>query len=123
MAKKTNCKVNGVDYYRLRAKTGEKEDGAPVYKNFYGTCKSDAEQKRDTYFKEQDRIAEEAAKAPEYTIGELARIWMYEVRRMDSRLKKTSYDRYERLYRAYFKEAPFAVLPVTTGKLGLEIQR
>ena len=42
MAKKTNCNKNGIDYFRLHRKINGK------YEDFYGSSKSEAE---DKYYK------------------------------------------------------------------------
>lgn len=48
MARKTNVTINGKDYYRIYRKIGMKRNAeglwVPDYKNFYGSCKSDAEE-------------------------------------------------------------------------------
>lgn len=54
MATKKNTNVNGYEYFRLRRKIGEK-DGKSVFKSFYGTSKSDAENKYIEWQKEQVR--------------------------------------------------------------------
>lgn len=43
MAKKTNCTINGIDYYRIRKKVGVDASGKPIIKPFYGKNKTDAE--------------------------------------------------------------------------------
>ena len=49
MAKKTNSKINGKEYYRIRKVIGHTASGKKVLKNFYGESKKDAEQKADEY--------------------------------------------------------------------------
>ena len=49
MAKKTNVKINGKNYYRITATVGKDADGVPIRKQFYGTCKKEAENARDAY--------------------------------------------------------------------------
>ena len=49
MAKKTNTNVNGYDYYRTTKTIGHKANGVPIKKQFYGSSKSEAEQKADDY--------------------------------------------------------------------------
>jgi integrase len=48
----TNTTVKGKNYFRVRAFVGFDDKGQYVYKNFYGTSKSDAENKRNAYLKE-----------------------------------------------------------------------
>ena len=40
---KTNATAKGKDYFRVRVRIGDDMKGNPIYKNFYGTSKSDAE--------------------------------------------------------------------------------
>ena len=47
MAKKTNYSKNGKEYYRLTKTIGKKADGTPIKKEFYGSCKAEAEEKAD----------------------------------------------------------------------------
>lgn len=49
MAKKTNCVVNGKEYYRVKKTVGHKSDGTPIKKQFYGSCKAEAEEKANEY--------------------------------------------------------------------------
>lgn len=53
MAKKTNCTINGKDYYRIYRKVGMKRDKrglwVPDRKAFYGSCKSEAEAEYQKY--------------------------------------------------------------------------
>lgn len=53
MARKTNCTVNGTDYYRICRKVGKRynQSGEWVdhYKSFYGSCRSEAEKKYQDY--------------------------------------------------------------------------
>lgn len=43
MAKKTNCTINGKEYYRIRKKIGVDANGKAIIKSFYGKNKTDAE--------------------------------------------------------------------------------
>lgn len=49
MAVKTNYEKNGKKYYRLTRTVGKKPDGTPRRKEFYGSCKQDAEEKARKY--------------------------------------------------------------------------
>lgn len=53
MAKKTNCTINGKEYYRIYRKVGMKVGKYGIWvddrKAFYGTCKSDAERQYNEY--------------------------------------------------------------------------
>lgn len=50
MARKTNKTINGIEYYRIKRKTGRmrlnrRGDWVPEYKDYYGKSKKDAEEK------------------------------------------------------------------------------
>jgi len=49
MPKKTNTKINGSNYFRVTATIGTNADGSPIRKQFYGSSKKEAEDKRDEY--------------------------------------------------------------------------
>lgn len=49
MAKKTNVIINGKEYYRVTKTVGHKPDGTPIKKPFYGSCKSEADEKANEY--------------------------------------------------------------------------
>lgn len=55
MAKKTNCVINGKEYYRITRKVGEKLDKHGIWiddrKSFYGSCKKEAEEKYEEYMR------------------------------------------------------------------------
>ena len=58
MAKKTNCTVNGKDYYRICRKVGKKLNKRGVwvddYRNFYGSSKREAEEKYNSFMQRKD---------------------------------------------------------------------
>lgn len=47
---KSNYETGKVKYFRLRAKIGEKSDGKPIIKVFYGNSKDDVETRKNNYF-------------------------------------------------------------------------
>ena len=49
MAKKTNFSVNGNEYYKVTRTIGHNSNGTPIKKTFYGSCKSEAEEKANEY--------------------------------------------------------------------------
>lgn len=101
MAKKTNCTINGIDYYRMRALKGRDKDGKEVYKNFYGSSKSDAEKQKLKWLKNKE-------------LGILIDIkdsltmamfdWMWDVVRYEN-IKPGTFERYEGIYRNYIEES------------------
>ena len=53
MAKKTNCTINGKEYYRIYRKVGMKVNKMGIWvddrKAFYGSCKREAEEAYQEY--------------------------------------------------------------------------
>ncbi|CAI3206483.1 hypothetical protein [Clostridium neonatale] len=49
MATKTNVKINGKDYYRITLDLGRDADGKRIRKQFIGSSKKEAEQKKQNY--------------------------------------------------------------------------
>lgn len=49
MAKKTNFKSNGNEYFRVSRTIGHRADGTPIRKQFYGAGIKEANQKADEY--------------------------------------------------------------------------
>ena len=53
MARKTNCTINGKEYYKITRKVGMKINDRGIWvddrKSFYGSCKSEAEEKYQAY--------------------------------------------------------------------------
>ena len=104
MPKKTNFNVNGSSYYRTTATVGKKYDGTPIRKQFYGSCKKEAEKKRDKYLLgikqglsiEYDRV----------TLSVAFNHWLEHVHKQ--KIKLPSYVKYERMYRLYIATSSIA---------------
>lgn len=106
MANKTNCFKNGKSYYRTTVTVGRKADGKPIRKEFYGKNKKEAEQKRDEYLRKVGNglnIDYQNA-----TLAPLMELWLFEVVKPSNKIKESSFERYESIFRNYIKTAPFA---------------
>lgn len=94
MAKKTNCTINGRDYYRITKVVGRKLNDkgveVPVRKTFYGDSKKDAE---DKYQKFMEKKAAGLETKTQY-FGVLADSWISEFFAHDRSLKDSSKSRY-----------------------------
>jgi integrase len=117
MAKKTNCTINGVDYYRMRAKVGVDENGKNIIKAFYGKSKKEAKEKRDEYLQGN---ASGIIDYDKIVFTELYDQWLEVVKRPT--IANSSFIRYERLYRRWIKPAEFSSATVVSIK-PLDIQR
>lgn len=125
MAKKTNFNVNGKDYYRIRKTIGYKEDGTPVVKPFYGKNKSEAEEKANQYINDLENGL--ISSAEEYTVSQLMHIWLFDFLNNSSKIKPSTFERYEGVYRKYVKPSSIAgtkiskINPVQIQKLYNEL--
>lgn len=106
MAKKTNSKINGKEYYRIRKVVGHTASGEKILKNFYGESKKEAEQKANEYLNniENGLIID----FENFTLAELMHIWLFDFLHNSSKIKPSTFQRYEGLYRNYIKESEIA---------------
>lgn len=106
MANKTNVIINGQPYYRLRKTIGNKDDGTPVLKSFYGKSKSEAEEKANQYINDLKNGL--IVSAENYTVSQLMHIWLFEFLNNSSKIKPSTFQRYEGIYRNYVKTSSIA---------------
>lgn len=101
MAKKTNCTINGRDYFRIYRKVGKKLNKAGLwvdeYKNFYGSCKSEAEAAYNDYMSK--RQSGSLNKCLGQIIDEWAEAVFFSSSLADS-TKLRYFSAYERLFRS-----------------------
>ncbi len=117
MAKKTNYEKNGKEYYRLTKTIGKKSNGLPIKKEFYGTCKADAEEKAEKYI--NDLKLGLVSGNQILTINILLPKWLFSVKKNE--LKPSSFESYEGTYRNFIKDYLIADLPINEIK-SLKIQ-
>lgn len=106
MAVKTNVNKNGNKYFRITRTIGHKEDGTPIKKEFYGNSKSDAEEKANQYLNDLKNGL--IVSAENYTISQLMHIWLFDFLNNSSKIKPSTFQRYEGIYRNYIKISPIA---------------
>ncbi len=106
MAVKTNVNKNGNQYYRITRTIGHKADGKPIKKEFYGTSKSDAEGKANEYM---SKLKNGLVNNFEYAIvADLMRTWLFDFLHNSSKIKPSTFQRYEGIYRNYIKDSKIA---------------
>lgn len=106
MAKKTNCTINGIDYYRIRKVIGRDKNGDPIEKAFYGNCKSDAERKYENWLKDEMR----GIRAKDNISLVMAmNQWLWEIV-FPTVKKHSTFERYEGIFRNYIENSPIAHL-------------
>lgn len=98
MAIKTNSFINGKEYYRLRVTVGKDKNGKDIIKNFYGTSKRDAENKRDKWIRENQLGLDHVTRRDSLSMAMYN--WVWDILRV-SGIKETSFERYEGIYRNY----------------------
>ncbi|APM37312.1 tyrosine-type recombinase/integrase [Clostridium kluyveri] len=99
MARKTNTKINGSEYYRVTAVVGRDGNGKVIRKQFYGKTKKEAEDKKDEYLNGIKNGL--AVNFQDVGFGNLMHLWLFEV--MKDQLKPSTFERYEGIYRNYIK--------------------
>ena len=98
MARKpiTNTKINGTEYFRTRLLIRYDSNGKKVMKNFYGSSKSEAENKKKEYIQ-----MIESGINPELGLMSLEKAihsWLWNIERHAGN-KSSTFERYESLYR------------------------
>lgn len=106
MARKTNIEINGIKYFQIYP-TITLPDGTKVRKKFYGVSKQDALKQKEEYL---DGLKESA---PDGKMGDVIDYWMYNVIRLDNKIKPQSFERYEGIYRMYIKGSVIASMSLT----------
>lgn len=108
MAKKTNIEINGNKYYRVTRTVGKKADGTPIRKTFYGSGINEANEKADAYIND---IKNGLINNYEYAIfSELMSVWLFDFLHKSSKIKPSTFQRYEGIYRKYIKNSDIAGL-------------
>ena len=110
MAKKTNFKVNGHEYFKVTRTIGHKADGTPVKKTFYGSGINEANQKADEYVNNIKNGL--ITNYDQVTLLELMHIWIFDFLHNSSKIKPSTFQRYEGLYRNYIKPSNIAGLKI-----------
>lgn len=111
--RKTNTSAKGKNYFRVRTFIGYDDKGEYVYKNFYGTSKSDAERKRNEYLREV-----ESGLNPDLSSQSLSQAmytWLWNIEKYSGN-KSSSFERYEGIYRNYIRDAGIGLLKISDIK-------
>ena len=108
MARKTNIEVNGKNYYRVTRTVGRKADGTAIRKQFYGTGINEANQKADEYINDiKNGLVNNFENV---TLNDMMHTWLFDVLHNSSKIKPSTFQRYESIYRKYIKESEIAGL-------------
>lgn len=108
MARKTNFEVNGKNYYRVTRTVGRKADGTAIRKTFYGTGINEANAKADAYMNDiKNGLVNDFDNV---TLNDMMYTWLFDVLHNSSKIKPSTFQRYESIYRKYIKESEIAGL-------------
>lgn len=118
MAVKTNYEKNGKKYFRVTASLGRDYNGKLIRKEFYGSSKKEAENKRDEYLNGIKSGLNIDYKNT--VLGELMHTWLFEIMRV--KVKPSSFERYEGIYRNYIKNSQLFGLKLADLKT-IQVQR
>mgnify|MGYP000351745011 CR=1 FL=1 len=110
---KTNVSINGYDYAKVYLYMGKDEKGNNVHKAFYGSSKTEAENKKKQYIKELESginpdLGNQSLSQSMYT-------WLWEIEKRSGN-KSSSFERYEGIYRNYVKAADIGLLKMSDIK-------
>ena len=120
MAVKTNYTKGKSKYFRVSAVLGRDCNGKKIIKEFYGKSKSEAEEKKNKYL---NGVADGLSiDVDNISIGELMRMWLFEIRRVSDKLKPSSFEKYEGIYRNYIEKSPLYSINLKDVKT-IQIQR
>lgn len=110
MAKKTNCVINGIEYYRIRKTIGYDKNGNFVLKPFYGKSKSDAEYKYQEWAQNNSRGLKINDKE---SLTQAMYTWLWEIEKMSGN-KESTFERYEGIYRNYVEDSELGYIFLNT---------
>ncbi|WP_394887533.1 tyrosine-type recombinase/integrase [Clostridium butyricum] len=120
MAVKTNYTKGKWKYFRVSVVIGIDVNGKRIKKEFYGKSKGEAEKKRDEYLNGlNDGLKVDI---DDVTLGVLMRIWLFEVKKVSDKLKPSSFEKYEGIFRIYVENGPLNCIKIKNIK-SIQIQR
>ena len=108
MARKTNIEINGKQYYRVTRTVGRKADGTAIRKSFYGSGVNEANEKADAYMNDiKNGLLNNFENV---TLNDMMHTWLFDVLHNSSKIKPSTFQRYEEVYRNYIKSSDIAGL-------------
>ena len=112
MAKKTNFKVNGQQYYRVTRTIGKKPDGTPIRKQFYGSGINEANKKADDYIRDLKSGLIQGEKI--VTINILLPQWLFGIKKNE--VKPSTFESYYGTYKKYIEPLEISNIPLKDVK-------
>jgi integrase len=106
MAVKTNYEKNGKKYYRKVITIGHTSDGKAIKKEFYGKSEKEAIKKSEEYLTNIKRGL--SLNYDKINLDEYLKFWLFDVLLVSNRIKPSTFQRYEGIYRNYLKDTVLA---------------
>lgn len=101
MAKKYNCTINGVQYFKKSKVIGHDINGKPLRKYFYGDGEKDADRQIEEFMNKLKSGLNVNIEA--LTIEQAMHQWLFDVRLHSKKIKSASFEKDECNYRNYIK--------------------
>lgn len=101
MAKKYNCTINGIQYFKKSKVIGHDIKGKPIRKYFYGDGEKDADRQIEEFMNKLRSGLKVSAEA--LTIEQAMHQWLFDVRLHSKKIKSASFEKDECNYRNYIK--------------------
>lgn len=106
MAVKTNYEKNGKKYYRKVITIGHTSDGKAIKKEFYGKSEKEATIKSEEFLNDIKRGL--SINYDKIYLDEYLKFWLFDVLLVSNRIKPSTFQRYEGIYRNYLKDTILA---------------
>jgi len=107
---KTNTNIRDYEYFRVVLTIGKDAKGNLIQKQFYGTSKTDAENKRTEYIKNVSAGLNPDLAAQSLTMA--MHTWLWNVEKRNGN-KSSSFERYEGIYRNFVANSDLGILVVS----------
>lgn len=120
MAKKYNCTINGVQYFKKSKVIGHDINGKPIRKYFYGDGEKDADRQIEEFMNKLRSGLNVNTEA--LTIEQAMYQWLFDVRLHSKNIKSASFEKDECNYRNYIKGATIGSMRVQNA-VSLPFQR
>lgn len=120
MAKKYNCIINGVPYFKKSKVIGHYSNGKPKRKYFYGDGEKDADRQIEEFMNKLKTGLNVDVEA--LTIEQAMYQWLFDVRLHSKKIKSASFEKDECNYRNYIKGSAIGSMRVQRAS-SLPIQR
>lgn len=121
MASKTNYKKGKNKYFRISRTVGYNESGKPIRKEFYGKSKKEATAKADEFMEKINKGLN--IDLANQTLYYACEIWLFEVKKMDSNIKPSTFSRYETAVRNMLLESDNIAKMKVSEVTSLDIQK